>query len=113
MFSLFMLPAYRLKTPEPPNHPSESIRATYLAACAVKFAKPCALATSATLRPPATNGCFRDWAELAFSTSEPRTAGSIRGRMPRSCAVAGRVASLHRAGIDCAEGLKFFSAATS
>jgi hypothetical protein len=78
----------------------------------VKLEKPLAMATSATLRPLALNGFARDLAELAFSTSEPPTAGSTRGTMPRSSGVAGRLASEQRAGMEAAKGLKFFSAAT-
>ncbi len=69
----------------------------------MKLVKPLALATSATLRPVASNGAFNDWAELAFSTSEPRTAGSTSGRIPRRASVAGRVASEQRVGASWAE----------
>jgi hypothetical protein len=78
----------------------------------VKLLKPLAMATSAWLRPSALKGFAREVAELAFSTSEPPTAGSTRGTMPRSSGVAGRLASEQMVGMAAAKGLKFFSAAT-
>ncbi len=73
---------------------------------------PWALEISATLRPESVKGLARDLAELAFCTSAPPTAGSTRGTMPRSAAVAGSLALLQMVGICWAKGLKFFSAAT-
>lgn len=68
---------------------------------------------SATLKPALANGVLRDFAELAFSRSDPVTAGSMRGITPRSASVFGRVGSLQMEGILVAKGLKFCSAATS
>jgi hypothetical protein len=70
------------------------------------------MATSAWLRPSALNGFAMDEAALAFSTSEPTTAGSTAGTMPRSSGVTGRLASEQMVGMAEAKGLKFFSAAT-
>jgi hypothetical protein len=52
----------------------------------------------------------RDLAALAFSKSEPVTAGSIRGTTPRRASVLGRVGSLQIDGMLTTKGLKFCSA---
>jgi hypothetical protein len=64
------------------------------AACAVKFVKPFAVRRSAMLIPAAAMGDLADEAERAFATSEPTTAGSMRGVIPRRISVTGRVGSL-------------------
>lgn len=84
-----------------------------LASTLVKLLKPCAIITSATERPVASNGVVSEVAELAFSVSDPVTAGSTRGTIPRSSCVAGRVASPQIEGISTLKGLKFCSAATT
>lgn len=82
------------------------------ASTAVKLEKPCAIMTWATLNPVASNGVVMLVAELAFSTSCPPTAGSIRGTTPRSSADLGRVGSEQMEGMEATKGLKFCSAAT-
>lgn len=82
------------------------------ASVVVKFEKPCATITSATLRPSAANGVVVLVALFAFSVSLPPTAGSIKGTTPRRAAVVGKVGSEQMFGTETAEGLKFCSAAT-
>lgn len=84
-----------------------------LASTVVKLLKPLAAMTCATDMPVALKGVLRDVFELAISVSDPTTAGSTRGTMPRSSAVAGRVASPQMEGTLTEKGLKFCSAATS
>ena len=83
------------------------------AALVMKFEKPFAAMISATLMPALANGVVTDFAELAFSRSEPTTAGSMRGTIPRRASVVGRVGSLQIDGTETTKGLKFCSAATS
>ena len=84
-------PAAPALAPGAPTFPSASL--------VVKLEKPFAAMTSATLMPSALNGVVRDWAEAAFSTSDPPTAGSTRGTMPRMRALVGRVGSLQMVGM--------------
>lgn len=81
-------------------------------ATAVKFEKPLATMTSATLRPSALKAVVLLVAELAFSVSLPTTAGSMSGTIPLSTAVVGSVGSLQIEGMLTTNGLKFCSAAT-
>ena len=82
------------------------------AAFVVKFEKPCAAITWATLMPVLEKAVLREVAEFAFSVAEPPTAGSTRGTIPRRATVVGRVGSLQMEGTSTTKGLKFCSAAT-
>ncbi|TGO29046.1 hypothetical protein BPAE_0019g00160 [Botrytis paeoniae] len=82
------------------------------ASVVVKFEKPCATITSATLRPSAANGVVVLVALFAFSVALPPTAGSIKGTTPRRAAVVGKVGSEQILGTETTKGLKFCSAAT-
>lgn len=84
-----------------------------LASTMVKLLKPWATMTSATDKPVAAKGVAKEELELAFSKADPVTAGSMRGTIPRSSAVAGRVASPQMEGMSTLKGLKFCSAATT
>lgn len=74
--------------------------------------KPAAVAKSAILFPVASRGVVKEAFDAAFSTSEPVTAGSMRGTIPRRASVVGRVGSEQKVGLSVADGLKFCSAAT-
>lgn len=78
----------------------------------VKLVKPFSASRSATLLPVASSGLFTVCADKALAISDPPTAGSMSGVMPRNTSVAGNVGSLQMVGILCTKGLKFFSAAT-
>lgn len=81
-------------------------------ALVVKLEKPAATMTSATDIPVLLSCVVSEAAELAFSLSEPVTAGSMRGTIPRRSGLTGREVSLQIEGTETTKGLKFCSAAT-
>ena len=64
----------------------------------VKLLKPFAANIWATLMPSAGSGAASDWLDIWLAMSEPPTAGSISGMIPRSAVVVGRVGSEQRLG---------------
>lgn len=102
---------FEAEAPDAPEAPA-GVPLLPAASVVVKFEKPCAAITSATLNPSAVNGVEILDLLFAFSPSLPPTAGSIKGTTPRREAVVGNVGSEQIFGTEATKGLKFCSAAT-
>lgn len=102
---------FEAEVPDAPGAPA-GVPLFPAASVVVKFEKPCATITSATLNPSAVNGVEILDLLFAFSLSLPPTAGSIKGTTPRRAAVVGNVGSEQIFGTEATKGLKFCSAAT-